>query len=271
MLDSFKNYYAILNVPETASHDEIKAAFRRMARLYSPDVNPDPSVVRHFEEVLEAWGVLSDPAFRKTYDQSRGVWSPADYGPSSGVGRRQEDTPPPPVSTVSSPPIDYTRVLGRSPRRQASRERNVDLESYFDRGEVPLLVLLSLFLLGLAGWLRLESLTAGRGVLKAFLQGAVWGAFFWISFWGLRFHAFAQRSGRRGLAFFYASLSGGPYAFLVRWFLADVRSSALPFGLDLGVGYLSFVGIFALFADALEPGGFLLSRMFRRTEEPDDW
>ena len=51
---SFKNYYSILNVSETAPHDEIKAAFRRMAKLYSPDVNPDPSVTHRFEEILEA-------------------------------------------------------------------------------------------------------------------------------------------------------------------------------------------------------------------------
>ena len=41
-MDSFKNYYSILNVSETAPHDEIKAAFRKMARLYAPNVNPDP-------------------------------------------------------------------------------------------------------------------------------------------------------------------------------------------------------------------------------------
>ena len=63
-MDSFKNYYTILNVPEAASCDEIKAAFRRMAKLYAPDRNPDPSVVRRFEDVLEAWGVLSDPEAR---------------------------------------------------------------------------------------------------------------------------------------------------------------------------------------------------------------
>ena len=53
LLDSFKNYYTILNVPEAASCDEIKAAFRRMAKLYAPDRNPDPSVVRRFEDILE--------------------------------------------------------------------------------------------------------------------------------------------------------------------------------------------------------------------------
>ena len=53
-MDSFKNYYSILNVSETAPHDEIKAAFRRMVRLYAPDMNPDPSVTRRFEEILEA-------------------------------------------------------------------------------------------------------------------------------------------------------------------------------------------------------------------------
>lgn len=276
MLDSFKNYYTILNVPETASHDEIKTAFRRMARLYSPDVNPDPSVVRHFEDVLEAWGVLSDPMARKAYDQGRGVWSPEDAGNvfATVTERKAEpvhstpETPPP-------PPPDHVETFARRPQKQVSRgrdrerERDADFQEYFERGTVPFWVLGSLFLLGFTGWLRLESLTDGRGALKAFLQGAVWGAFFWLSFWGIRFYVSTLRSRRGGLPFLYGCLLGVPYAFFARWFLADVRSMALTFGVDWGLWYLSFVGIFVLCADSLERSGIFLPRIFRSTEESD--
>ena len=63
---SFKNYYSILNVSETAPYDEIKAVFRRMAKLYSPDVNPDPSVTHRFEEILFRHCKHSRPAIQRT-------------------------------------------------------------------------------------------------------------------------------------------------------------------------------------------------------------
>ena len=128
------------------------------------------------------------------------------------------------------------------------------VEEYFERSGVPLLVLSSLFLLGLSGWLRLENLGNGRGVLKALLQGVIWGPLFWLSFWGIRFHVFALRAGRK-LGALYPCLLGMAYAFFARWFLRDVRDAALPFGRDWLLWYASFVVIFAVFAVLLEPKG----------------
>lgn len=65
----YKDYYKILNVPRTASADEIKKAFRKLARQYHPDVNPgDKKAEAKFKEINEAYEVLSDPDKRKKYD-----------------------------------------------------------------------------------------------------------------------------------------------------------------------------------------------------------
>ncbi len=63
-----KDYYEILGVPRNASQEEIKKAFRRLARKYHPDINKDPSAQEKFKEINEAYQVLSDPEKRKLYD-----------------------------------------------------------------------------------------------------------------------------------------------------------------------------------------------------------
>jgi curved DNA-binding protein len=62
----FKDYYAILGVSKTATPEELKQAFRKSARKYHPDVNPDNKQAEaKFKEVNEAYEVLSDPDKRK--------------------------------------------------------------------------------------------------------------------------------------------------------------------------------------------------------------
>ncbi len=63
-----KDYYEILGVPRNASQEEIKKAFRRLARKYHPDINKDPSAQEKFKEINEAYQVLSDPEKRRLYD-----------------------------------------------------------------------------------------------------------------------------------------------------------------------------------------------------------
>jgi molecular chaperone DnaJ len=64
-----RDYYEILGVPRTASHDELKQAFRRLARQHHPDVNTAPDAEERFKELNEAYAVLSDDDKRAAYDR----------------------------------------------------------------------------------------------------------------------------------------------------------------------------------------------------------
>lgn len=76
---AFIDYYKILEIQKTASADDIKKAFRKLARKYHPDVNPnDKEALQKFKEVNEANEVLSNPENRKKYDKYGKDWKHAD-------------------------------------------------------------------------------------------------------------------------------------------------------------------------------------------------
>jgi curved DNA-binding protein len=78
---NYKDYYKILGVDKNASEKEIKAAYRKLARKYHPDVNPgDKSAEEKFKEVSEAYEVLSDKEKRAKYDQYGQYWEQVSAG-----------------------------------------------------------------------------------------------------------------------------------------------------------------------------------------------
>jgi curved DNA-binding protein len=70
----FKDYYEVLGVERNASQDDIKRAWRRLARKYHPDVSKEPEAEARFKEMREAYEVLKDPEKRSAYDQFGENW-----------------------------------------------------------------------------------------------------------------------------------------------------------------------------------------------------
>jgi len=82
-----KDYYQILGVPRTAGETEIKAAYRKLARKFHPDVNPgDKQAEEKFKEVAEAFAVLSDPEKRSKYDRGGHEAFGPGFDPFAGFG-----------------------------------------------------------------------------------------------------------------------------------------------------------------------------------------
>ena len=75
----YKDYYATLGVPKTATQAEIKKAYRRLARELHPDTNKDAAAEKRFKEANEAHAVLSDPQKRKQYDELGANWQAYEH------------------------------------------------------------------------------------------------------------------------------------------------------------------------------------------------
>src|ERR1044072_3187945 len=87
------DYYKTLGVDRKASQEEIKKAYRKLARQYHPDTNKDAGAEERFKQISEAYDVLGDPEKRKKYDRGGGVFAGGanPFGGAAGGGAAGAD------------------------------------------------------------------------------------------------------------------------------------------------------------------------------------
>ncbi|MBE9124968.1 MULTISPECIES: DnaJ C-terminal domain-containing protein [unclassified Coleofasciculus] len=131
-MQNFRNYYEILGIPADATGEEIKKAFRRLARKYHPDVNPeDKTAEEKFKDINEANEVLSDPTRRSQYDQFSQFWKKKGFNrkaPKASTARTAFSRNG--TSRTYTEEVDYSQfgdfnnfveqLLGRRPPRTAT-------------------------------------------------------------------------------------------------------------------------------------------------------
>ena len=110
------DYYAVLGVNRDANADEIKMAYRRLARVLHPDVNPDPVSQERFKEITQAYEMLSDPDKRQMYDLRGDPFAAA--GGSFGQARRE------PSKRDGYPPGNWEPHRERRPPHPPDRDWN---------------------------------------------------------------------------------------------------------------------------------------------------
>jgi len=140
----FKDYYKTLGVARTASSEEIKRAYRKLARKFHPDVSKEPDAEKRMQEVNEAWEVLGDPEKRAAYDQLGSRWQagqqfrpPPDWDAGFEFSGRHAE-----ASEFSDFFSSLFGGMGRAHRREGFRVRGedhhakilIDLEDAFRGG-----------------------------------------------------------------------------------------------------------------------------------------
>ncbi|MFC5180909.1 molecular chaperone DnaJ [Actinomadura harenae] len=123
------DYYATLGVRREAGADEIKKAYRRLARELHPDVNPDPETQEKFKEITQAYEVLSDPKKREMYDLGADPFAPGG-GAGAGAGGFGAGFP---FSDIMD--AFFGTASARGPRSRARRGRNATLRVELDLNE----------------------------------------------------------------------------------------------------------------------------------------
>ncbi|HEV2980451.1 MAG TPA: DnaJ domain-containing protein, partial [Solirubrobacteraceae bacterium] len=120
------DYYKALGVDKKATADEIKKAYRKLARQYHPDRNPDDKAAEErFKEISQAYDVLGDPDKRKQYDSATGPFAAGGPGGGfGGFGNFDFD-----ASSMGDILSNLFGGGGRGQRQQPRAERGADLEA----------------------------------------------------------------------------------------------------------------------------------------------
>jgi molecular chaperone DnaJ len=121
------DYYGVLGVRRDADAEEIKKAYRRLARELHPDVNPDPQTQERFKEITQAYEVLSDPGKRQMYDMGADPFAQAGAGPGGFAAGF-------PFSDIMDA-FFGTGTATRGPRSRARRGRNATIRVELDLAE----------------------------------------------------------------------------------------------------------------------------------------
>jgi molecular chaperone DnaJ len=132
-----RDYYSVLGVPSSANHDQIKRAYRKLAKKHHPDANPgDKSAGERFKGISEAYSVLSDPTKRKQYDQLRryGAFTgPRSRAPGSagtaGAGPRVEEFDIGDLGGLGGLGDLFSSIFGGERRRRGGTEKGESVET----------------------------------------------------------------------------------------------------------------------------------------------
>lgn len=121
----YKDYYGILGISREADSDEIKRAYRKMARIYHPDVNPDKvTATERFKDINEAYTVLSDQDKRRRYDQIN-----TSYEQMRRSSTRTSSTTGQTRARTTSSSYSYTTSSSYSSAAGSSAKRSADADS----------------------------------------------------------------------------------------------------------------------------------------------
>jgi len=121
------DYYAVLGVRRDADADEIKKAYRRLARELHPDVNPDPETQERFKEITQAYEVLSDTEKRYRYDRGADPFGAGAAAGGFGAGMQFSD--------IMDAFFGAAGGAARGPRSRARRGRNATIRVEMDLAE----------------------------------------------------------------------------------------------------------------------------------------
>jgi molecular chaperone DnaJ len=129
-----KDFYQILGISEKATADEVKKAYRKLAKQYHPDANPNkPEAAETFKQISEAHSVLSDPEKRKKYDTMRrlGAFEPGQQRAPRGGGRPggppDEDSAVFDFGDMGGLGDIFSSIFGRGAKREEPKGETVEV------------------------------------------------------------------------------------------------------------------------------------------------